>query len=270
VVQGISDVVYHGLFTWPPCGGQARERKIEVQGRERRGWLLNQITHEGNRSCPGAEDALEVRSSERPQQKQWTAWGASSARRYFGLEGGTLRQRAPGPDDGGLEPLRRDDDPRRLGFLIAWYRRPFGDQAPDSSDGPRIILSNRFTGVYFAKRGVLRGGRNIALRTLRDARHDTHGHARGDRDTWRPYTKRYEVCFGGRSDYARLAILAGVPIVPVANASAHGLLIVLTDGRPFARGPNRPAPNSLAPRFSRCTSRSRGAARERGLTCLRR
>src|SRR5262249_11553130 len=54
-------------------------------------------------------------------------------------------------------------------------------------------------------------------------------------DTWRPYSKRYDVCFGGRTGYARLAIQAGVPIVPVANAGAHETLIVLTDGQPIAK-----------------------------------
>ena len=46
----------------------------------------------------------------------------------------------------------------------------------------------------------------------------------GDRDTWRPYSKRYDVCFAGRKGYARLAIKAGVPIVPIANAdnAQHG------------------------------------------------
>jgi 1-acyl-sn-glycerol-3-phosphate acyltransferase len=120
------------------------------------------------------------------------------------------------------------------GFLVAWYRH-FGVKRPIHPMAHEIILSNRFTGVYFAKRGVLRGGRGIALRALREHRRDLMVMPGGDRDTWRPYSKRYEVCFGGRSGYARLAIQAGVPVVPVANAGAHETLIVLTDGQPFAR-----------------------------------
>src|SRR5690606_16269667 len=56
----------------------------------------------------------------------------------------------------------------------------------------------------------------------------------GDLDTWRPFTKRYQVCFAGRTGYARLALRAGVPIAPVVNAGAHHTLIVLTDGRKLA------------------------------------
>jgi len=58
----------------------------------------------------------------------------------------------------------------------------------------------------------------------------------GDVDTWRPYSKRYEVCFAGRTGYAKLALKAGVPSHPMANAGAHETLIVLTDGAPESRG----------------------------------
>jgi 1-acyl-sn-glycerol-3-phosphate acyltransferase len=56
----------------------------------------------------------------------------------------------------------------------------------------------------------------------------------GDLDTWRPYRDRYRVCFGGRTGYARIALMSGVPIVPVAHAGAHETLMVLYDGRWFA------------------------------------
>ncbi len=57
----------------------------------------------------------------------------------------------------------------------------------------------------------------------------------GDMDTWRPYSERWRVRFGGRTGYARLALEARVPIVPLAHAGAHETLIVLTDGRRLAQ-----------------------------------
>src|SRR5205823_1370763 len=57
----------------------------------------------------------------------------------------------------------------------------------------------------------------------------------GDLDTWRPYSKRWEVDFGGRTGYARLALETRVPIVPVAHAGAHETLRVLTSGRGLAK-----------------------------------
>lgn len=157
-------------------------------------------------------------------------------RRYFGLEieGKGFANVPSGPSMVVSNHSGGTTIPDVWGFLIAWYRH-FGVKRPIHPMAHEIILSNRFTGVYFAKRGVLRGGRSIALSALREHGHDLMVMPGGDRDTWRPYSKRYEVCFSGRSGYARMAIQAGVPIVPVANAGAHETLIVLTDGRPFAR-----------------------------------
>ena len=56
----------------------------------------------------------------------------------------------------------------------------------------------------------------------------------GDLDVWRPYSKRYDVQFAGRTGYARVALEAGVPVVPVANAGAHETFLVLTDGQKLA------------------------------------
>ena len=56
----------------------------------------------------------------------------------------------------------------------------------------------------------------------------------GDFDVWRPHRDRYRVRFAGHMGYARIAIAAGVPIVPVANAGAHDTLYVLSDGHRLA------------------------------------
>jgi 1-acyl-sn-glycerol-3-phosphate acyltransferase len=53
----------------------------------------------------------------------------------------------------------------------------------------------------------------------------------GDLDSMRPYRDRNRIVFGGRLGYARLAIRAGVPIVPLVTAGAHETMIVLTDNR---------------------------------------
>jgi 1-acyl-sn-glycerol-3-phosphate acyltransferase len=120
------------------------------------------------------------------------------------------------------------------GFLVAWYRY-FGVYRPIHPMAHEMILSNRITGSYFGQRGVLHGCRKLAFEVLTAHQRDLMVMPGGDVDTWRPYSKRYEVCFAGRTGYAKLALQAGVPIVPVANAGAHETLIVLTDGRPLAR-----------------------------------
>jgi 1-acyl-sn-glycerol-3-phosphate acyltransferase len=119
------------------------------------------------------------------------------------------------------------------GFISAWYQN-YGVYRPLHPMAHEIILSTRVTGEYFARRGVLRGSRDLALSVLRDWRRDLMVMPGGDLDTWRPYSERYTVRFSGRTGYARTALKAGVPIVPVAHAGAHETLIVLSDGRKLA------------------------------------
>ncbi len=120
------------------------------------------------------------------------------------------------------------------GFGYAWYQH-FGVTRPLHPLAHEVIMSTRATARWFGKRGVLRAGKGVAREVLTKWRRDLLVMPGGDVDTWRPYQKRYQVEFGGRTGYARTAIAAGVPIVPVANAGAHETLMVLTDGRKLAR-----------------------------------
>jgi 1-acyl-sn-glycerol-3-phosphate acyltransferase len=120
------------------------------------------------------------------------------------------------------------------GFLVSWYRR-FGPERPIHPMAHEIILGTRRTGEYFSERGVLRADPRVAEEVLVRFRRDLMVMPGGDVDAWRPYRERYKVRFGGRTGYARLALRARAPIVPIANAGAHETLLVLTDGRRLAK-----------------------------------
>ena len=85
----------------------------------------------------------------------------------------------------------------------------------------------------------------IALGAVRASHDNAHSlFARGDKvlvypggdlEAMRPYSQRDQIVFGPRRGYIRLALSAGVPIVPVVAAGAHGTSIVLNDGRWLAR-----------------------------------
>jgi 1-acyl-sn-glycerol-3-phosphate acyltransferase len=120
------------------------------------------------------------------------------------------------------------------GFGYAWYQR-FGADRPIHPLAHEMILSTKTTARFFGRLGVLRAGRGVAYDVLTRWRRDLLVMPGGDVDTWRPYRDRYKVQFGGRTGYARTAIMAGVPIVPVANAGAHSTLLVLSDGQGLAR-----------------------------------
>lgn len=57
----------------------------------------------------------------------------------------------------------------------------------------------------------------------------------GDVDAGRPWNRRNNVDFDGRTGFARLAIELGLPVVPVATAGAGETLLVLSSGRRLAR-----------------------------------
>ena len=119
------------------------------------------------------------------------------------------------------------------GLGVAWYRH-FGKARPLYVLGHELIFSTERTGRFFERCGVLRASNATARRVLAAGR-DLLALPGGDVDTWRPYKDRYKVCFAGRKGYARLAIEAGVPLVPVAHAGAHETLRVLTSGRRLAK-----------------------------------
>jgi 1-acyl-sn-glycerol-3-phosphate acyltransferase len=124
--------------------------------------------------------------------------------------------------------------PDAWGFLWLWYRH-FGTARPLHASGHELIFANDRLGRWFSRRGVLHASPALGHRVLAERKRDLLVMPGGDRDTWRPYSRRYQVEFAGRTGYARLALQARVPIVPVANAGAHETLVVLTDGHRLAR-----------------------------------
>ncbi len=123
--------------------------------------------------------------------------------------------------------------PDQLGFGWAWGRR-FGGERPLHGLVHDMIFASRRGGAFAEKCGMLRAGPAQARAALLRGR-DVLICPGGDLDVWRPWTERNQVCFGGRTGYARLALEQGVPITPVANCGPHETLMVLTDGHRLAQ-----------------------------------
>ncbi len=119
------------------------------------------------------------------------------------------------------------------GFGIAWHRRFRGTRRLYLL-AHELLFALPQVARFFERVGVLRASLDNAKRVLA-AGHDVLIFPGGDLDTWRPYSKRYEVDFHGRAGFARLARETNAPIVPCAHAGAHEGLRVLTSGRFIAR-----------------------------------
>ena len=118
------------------------------------------------------------------------------------------------------------------GFAWAWMRR-FSHDRPLSPLAHDMLFKTRRSAQVCERLGILKAGRGVARRVL-DSGRDLLVCPGGDRDTWRPWRERYQVCFAGRRGYARLALQTGTPVTPVANVGAHETLVVLADGHRIA------------------------------------
>lgn len=57
----------------------------------------------------------------------------------------------------------------------------------------------------------------------------------GDIDACKPFRDRYRIQFAGRRGFLRVAIRAGVRILPIVSVGGHESLYLITDGRDIAR-----------------------------------
>lgn len=123
--------------------------------------------------------------------------------------------------------------PDTAAFLAAWYER-FGLE--------RLLVGLAFDAA-FAIPGFGRLMRAIGqvpaspenARRALDESHALLVYPGGDHDLFRPWTQRHRIDFGGRQGFVRLALEAGVPVVPVVGQGGHEASIVLFRSERLAR-----------------------------------
>jgi len=77
--------------------------------------------------------------------------------------------------------------------------------------------------------GILRASHDNA-RAAFDAGRAVLVYPGGDREAFRPFTERHRIVLAGRKGFVKLALRAGVPIVPLVSVGLHESFIVLTRG----------------------------------------
>lgn len=117
-------------------------------------------------------------------------------------------------------------------FFHALYRARGLDAVPHGL-AHEFVLKLPIFNEILAPLGAVRACHENALRLFAAGR-SAFVYPGGDVDSMRPYARRNEVVFGNRRGFIRLALEAGVPIVPVAAAGAHGVFVVLSDLRGVA------------------------------------
>jgi 1-acyl-sn-glycerol-3-phosphate acyltransferase len=114
-----------------------------------------------------------------------------------------------------------------------WWRR-FGEQRILHGTAHDGLLAAPGLGDYMRAAGTI-PAKQEAIEAALAAGHDVVLWPGGELDAMRSWRKRDTVVLGGRKGWVRLAIRAGVPIVPVATIGGPETVFVLFEGRRLAK-----------------------------------
>ena len=116
---------------------------------------------------------------------------------------------------------------------IQWWRR-FGTERPLHGTAHDALMAAPLVGAYFRRMGVLPAAPDSIASALAEG-HDVALWPGGEIDSLRPWTDRDEAVLAGRKGFIRMAINAGVPIVPIATVGGPDSMPVLARGRRLAK-----------------------------------
>lgn len=116
---------------------------------------------------------------------------------------------------------------------IQWWRR-FGDERPLHGTAHDALMAAPVVGGYFRRMGVLPAAQDSIAGALA-AGHDVALWPGGEIDSLRPWVKRDEAILAGRTGFVRMAIRAGVPIVPISTIGGPDSMPVVFSGRKLAK-----------------------------------
>src|ERR1700743_3250032 len=116
---------------------------------------------------------------------------------------------------------------------IQWWRR-FGQDRPLHGTAHDALMAIPLIGRYFRSMGVLPAAPDAIATALAEGR-DVALWPGGEVDSLRPWTERDEANLAGRKGFVKMAIRAGVPIVPIATVGGADAMPVLFRGDRLSR-----------------------------------
>ena len=116
---------------------------------------------------------------------------------------------------------------------VQWWRR-FGDERLVHGTAHDALMATPVLGSFFRKMGVLPAAPDSIAAALAAGR-DVALWPGGEVDSLRPWTQRDTAILGGRMGFIRMAIGAGVPIVPIATVGGADAMPIIFSGRRLAR-----------------------------------
>jgi 1-acyl-sn-glycerol-3-phosphate acyltransferase len=123
--------------------------------------------------------------------------------------------------------------PDSVAFILSYIDR-FGVDRPLYWLAHSLVMSAPGLGRFLRRCGVLPASPGAA-RAVLEGGGSVVVYPGGEVELHRPWTARNEIRFLGHKGFVRLALDAGVPIVPVVSAGGHNTYLPLTDGQRLAR-----------------------------------
>ncbi|MCV7441873.1 acyltransferase family protein [Mycobacterium paraense] len=111
---------------------------------------------------------------------------------------------------------------------LQWWRR-FGQDRPLHGTAHDALMAIPVFGRYFRSMGVLPAAPDAIATALAEGR-DVALWPGGEVDSLRPWTERDRANLAGRNGFVKMAIRAGVPIVPIATVGGADAMPVLIRG----------------------------------------
>jgi 1-acyl-sn-glycerol-3-phosphate acyltransferase len=111
---------------------------------------------------------------------------------------------------------------------IQWWRR-FGQDRPLHGTAHDALMAIPVIGRYFRSMGVLPAAPDAIATALAEGR-DVALWPGGEVDSLRPWAERDRANLAGRTGFVKMAIRAGVPIVPIATVGGADAMPVLIRG----------------------------------------
>jgi len=116
---------------------------------------------------------------------------------------------------------------------VQWWRR-FGQDRPLHGTAHDVLMAMPLIGRYFRAMGVLPAAPDSMATALAEGR-DVAVWPGGEVDSLRPWSERDRANLAGRKGFVKLAIRAGVPIVPIATVGGADAMPVLVRGDQLSR-----------------------------------
>jgi 1-acyl-sn-glycerol-3-phosphate acyltransferase len=116
---------------------------------------------------------------------------------------------------------------------LQWWRR-FGQERPLHGTAHDALMAIPGLGRYFRAMGVLPAAPDAIATALAEGR-DVALWPGGEVDSLRPWSERDQANLAGRKGFVKMAIRAGVPIVPIATVGGADAMPVLIRGDRLSR-----------------------------------